>query len=233
MTGVPDMRDRLIVALDLASVAEAEKAVTEIGDACRFYKIGFELALSGGLELARDLSRDGLSVFLDMKLLDIGHTVEKAVESALRMGVAMLTIHAYPQTMAAAVSAARGSDLLLLAVTVLTSMDDGDLAEAGYGMGVGELVARRAAQAREAGMGGVVCSATEAALLRRTVGAGMALVTPGIRPAGSAVDDQKRVMAPGAALRAGASHLVVGRPVLRAVDRRAAAWAILDDMASA
>jgi orotidine-5'-phosphate decarboxylase len=224
---------RLIVGLDVPSVAEAEAVVAELGDACRSYKIGYQLVLAGGLDLARDLAADGCSVFLDMKLLDIDHTVARAVENAARMGVAMLTIHAYPKAMRAAVSAARGSGLVLLAVTVLTSMDDADLAEAGYAEGAAALVARRAGQARAAGMGGIVCSAGEAAAVRSIVGAGMAVVTPGIRPAGAAGGDQKRVSTPADAIRAGASHLVVARPILEAVDRRAATKAILDQIASA
>lgn len=228
-----DMADRLIVGLDVASVAEAEKVVRELEGSVRFFKIGYRLVFAGGLELARDLVAGGNKVFLDMKLLDIDNTVAEGVENVVRMGVDMLTVHAYPKAMRAAAEAARGSGLCLLGVTVLTSMDDDDLREAGYRYGADELVAQRAATAREAGMGGIVCAATEAAPVRRVIGDGMALVTPGIRPAGAARGDQKRVMTPADALRAGATHLVVARPIVAAPDRRAAADAVLAEMRAA
>src|SRR5690606_9224585 len=186
------------------------------------------LAYNGGLEFARDLVRDGKSVFLDLKLLDIDNTVAEGVENIAKMGFRMLTLHAYPKAMRAAVAAAKGSDLTLLGVTVLTSMDADDLKEAGYQDDPQTLVLRRARQALEAGMGGIVCAATEAAAVRQIVGADMAVVTPGIRPAGADQGDQKRVMTPRDALVAGASHLVVARPIIAAPDRRAAAQAILD-----
>lgn len=226
-------RDRLIVGLDLPTLGEAEKAVRELDGVVNFYKIGYRLVFAGGLEFARDLAREGKKVFLDMKLLDIDNTVAEGVENVARMGVTMLTLHAYPKAMRAAVAAARGSDLTLLGVTVLTSMDDADLAEAGYHDDARSLVLRRAGQAREAGMGGIVCSAAEAAAVRQIVGSDMAVVTPGIRPAGSELGDQKRVMTPKDALIAGASHLVVARPIVGAPDRRAAAQAILAEMAEA
>ncbi len=147
------------------------------------------------------------------------------------MGATFLTVHAYPQTMKAAVEGARGSNLRVLAVTVLTSYDDSDLAEAGYGMAVGPLVAKRAAQARDIGIDGLVCSPEEAANLRVVVGREMALVTPGIRPAGSAAGDQKRIMTPARAIAAGADYLVVGRPIVEAADPKAAAQAIVDEIA--
>ena len=222
---------RLIVALDVATVAEAEALVARIGDEAVFFKIGYQLAFAGGLELARDLKASGRKVFLDMKLLDIDTTVAKGVENVVRIGVDMLTLHAYPKAMRAAVDAARGSDLCLLGVTVLTSMDAADLTEAGYAMTPEQLVGRRAAQARDAGMGGIVCSANEAGAVRAIVGSGMAIVTPGIRPAGADHGDQKRVMSPAAALRAGATHLVVGRPISAATDPAAAARAIRLEMA--
>lgn len=224
---------RLIVGLDVPSVAEAERAVRELEGIVSCYKIGYQLAFAGGLDLARELASGGTSIFLDMKLLDIDHTVARGVESIVRMGVAMLTLHAYPKAMRAAVEAARGSPLCLLAVTVLTSMDEHDLIEAGYEYDPHTLVLRRAEQALAAGMGGVVCSAGEAAAVRRIVGPDLAVVTPGIRPAGSDAGDQKRVMTPGDAIRAGASHLVVARPIVAAVDRAAAATAILAEMQQA
>lgn len=230
-SGPAEMRERLIVGLDLPTVAEAEKAVAALGDAVNFYKIGYQLVFAGGFELARDLVADGRRVFLDMKLLDIDNTVARGVENVARMGVTMLTVHAYPKAMRAAVAAASGAPLCLLAVTVLTSMDDDDLAAAGYGASAEALVARRAAQAAEAGMGGIVCAAPEAAAVRGIVGPSMAVVTPGIRPAGADHGDQKRVVGPAEAIAAGATHLVIARPIVGAVDRHAAATAILDEMA--
>lgn len=234
MTSPIDLiRARLIVALDVPTVGEASRIVGELGDAVTFYKIGYQLAFAGGLDLAMDLSRSGKKVFLDMKLLDIDNTIEKAVENVVRMGVSMLTLHAYPKAMRAAVKAAMGSPLCLLGVTVLTSMDDADLADAGYGVRARELVERRARQARDAGMGGIVCSAEEAEAVRMIAGPEMAVVTPGIRRAGDGAGDQKRVVSPSAAIRAGASHLVVGRPIVAAANRHAAALDILGEMASA
>jgi orotidine-5'-phosphate decarboxylase len=226
-------RDRLIVGLDLPTIGEAETIVKALGDDVLFYKIGYQLAFAGGLEFARDLAADGKKVFLDMKLLDIDNTVAKGVENIVRMGMSMLTLHAYPKAMRAAVEAARGSDLCLLGVTVLTSMDAQDVIEAGYQLDPQALVLRRAEQARAAGMGGIVCSAEEATAVRNIVGPDMAIVTPGIRPAGSDPGDQKRVMSPADALAAGSSHLVVARPIVKAADPRAAALAILDEMRGA
>ena len=229
----PETRNRLIVALDVPTASEAKSIIAKLGDSVSFYKIGYQLAFAGGLDLARGLVGEGRNVFLDMKLLDIDNTVAKAVENVVTMGVSMLTLHAYPKAMRAAVEAARGSDLCLLGVTVLTSMDALDLQDAGYALSPAELVKRRAAQACDAGMGGIVCSAEEAAAVRSILGPDMAVVTPGIRPAGSDKGDQKRVMTPAAAIKAGASHLVVGRPITGAVDMKAAAQSILDDMHSA
>lgn len=223
----------LIVGLDVPTVAQAGRIVRDLEGTASFFKIGYQLAFAGGLDFARELASGGVKVFLDMKLLDIDNTVAKGVENIARMGVTMLTLHAYPAAMRAAVEAARGSDLCLLGVTVLTSMDDADLVEAGYEYDPHTLVLRRAEQALAAGMGGIVCSANEASAVRGIVGAGMAVVTPGIRPAGSDQGDQKRVMTPAAALRAGASHLVVARPIVAAPDPRAAAQAILAEMAAA
>nr|WP_265516163.1 orotidine-5'-phosphate decarboxylase [Nitratireductor luteus] len=225
-----NMRNRLIVGLDLPNIGEAEKAVAELGDAASFYKIGYQLAFAGGLDFASELAQSGKNVFLDMKLLDIDNTVAKGVENIARTGVTMLTLHAYPKAMRAAVEAARGSGLCLLGVTVLTSMDEADLVEAGYEYDPHSLVLRRAEQVRDAGMGGIVCSAAEAQGVRAIVGPEMAVVTPGIRPAGAAAGDQKRVLTPADAIRAGASHLVVARPIVGAPDRRAAALAILEEM---
>src|SRR5712691_12686345 len=223
-------RDRLIVALDLPSVTAAEAMIARLGDSVTFYKIGYQLAYAGGLPLVRQLAGAGKKVFVDLKLHDIGNTVAKGVESVARLGATFLTVHAYPQTMKAAVEARAQSGLRLLAVTVLTSYDDADLAAAGYDFTVSELVGERAAQARDVGIDGLVCSGEEAALLRSNIGAGMILVTPGIRPAGAAAGDQKRIMTPAAAIAAGADHLVVGRPILAAADPKAAAAAIIAEI---
>ena len=226
-------RDRLIVGLDVPTVQEAERVVSTLGDSISFYKIGYQLAFAGGLEFARDLAKEGKQVFLDMKLLDIDNTVASGVENIAKMGMSMLTLHAYPKAMRAAVEAAKGSDLCLLGVTVLTSMDEQDLVDAGYEYDPHTLVLKRAEQARAAGMGGIVCSAEESAAVRSIIGPDMALVTPGIRPAGADKGDQKRVMTPADALKAGSSHLVVGRPIVRAADPKAAATAILAEMDAA
>ncbi len=226
-----DMRERLITGLDVPTIGEAEAIVKKLGDEVLFYKIGYQLAFAGGLEFARDLAKDGKKIFLDMKLLDIDNTVKSAVENIVKMGMTMLTLHAYPKAMRAAVEAARGSDLCLLGVTVLTSMDEQDMIEAGYEYDPHTLVLRRAEQARKCGMGGIVCSAQEASAVRKIVGPDMAVVTPGIRPAGAEKGDQKRVMTPSDALRAGSSHLVVARPIVKADDPLQAAKSILAEMA--
>ena len=226
-------RDRLIVALDLPSVKAAEDMVTKLGASVSFYKFGYQLAYAGGLPFAAGLIAAGKQVFLDLKLHDIGNTVAKGVESVANTGATFLTVHAYPQTMKAAMEGKQGSKLKILAVTALTSYDDADLYEAGYKIGVSALVSQRAGQARNLGVDGLVCSAEEAAKLRVTVGAGMSLVTPGIRPAGSARDDQKRIMTPGKAITAGADYLVVGRPIVEAPDPQAAADAIVAEIEQA
>ncbi|HEV7320129.1 MAG TPA: orotidine-5'-phosphate decarboxylase [Ensifer sp.] len=223
-------RDRLIVGLDLPTIADAEKIVSTLGDDVSFYKIGYQLVFAGGLEFARELAGSGKKVFLDMKLLDIDNTVAKGVENIAKMGMSMLTLHAYPKAMKAAVEAAKGSDLCLLGVTVLTSMDEQDVIDAGYEYDPHTLVLRRAEQARAAGMGGIVCSAEESAAVRKIIGPDMALVTPGIRPAGADKGDQKRVMTPSEALKAGSSHLVVARPIVAAAEPLTAARAILAEM---
>jgi orotidine-5'-phosphate decarboxylase len=204
-----------------------------LADRVGVFKIGLELVHAGGLALAADLAAQGHRVFLDMKLHDIPNTVERAVAQIARMGVAYLTVHAYPSTLRAAVAGAQGASLGILGVTALTSYSDADLAEAGYGLSVVDLVRRRARQAQEAGVAGLVLSAEEVQGIRALVGPDMTLVTPGIRPAGAAVGDQKRVATPAAAIRAGADYLVVGRPILQARDPRAAAQAIIDEMTQA
>ena len=228
-----DPRDRMIVALDVASVAEAERMVDRLGDSVSFYKIGMELVYSGGLDLVRALSSRGKKVFLDLKLHDIPNTVEKATAQVANLGATFLTVHAFPQSMKAAVTGKGATPLKILAVTVMTSYDDSDLTEAGYALGVRDLVARRASQAKTIGIDGLILSPEEVEAMRAIVGPGMSLVTPGIRPAGAAKGDQKRIMTPGEAIRAGADHLVIGRPITTAPDPKAVADAIVDEIRAA
>jgi orotidine-5'-phosphate decarboxylase len=223
-------RDRLIVALDLADVAEAEAMVDRLGDGVTFYKVGLQLVFAGGIPFAERLARSGKQIFLDVKLLDIDNTVAGAVKSIAGLGFTFVTVHAYPKAMRAAVAARGSSTLRLLGVTVLTSMDDSDLAAAGYSGTAASLVERRAADARAAGMDGIVTSPAEAAKVRQIVGPAMAIVSPGIRPEGVESGDQKRVATPAAAIRAGADYLVVGRPITAAGDPRQAAAGIVGEI---
>jgi orotidine-5'-phosphate decarboxylase len=232
MISIPP-RDRLIVALDVPSVAKAEAMVAALGDSVGFYKIGLQLIFAGGIAFAERLGRSGKQIFLDVKLLDIDTTVAGAVEGIAALGMTFLTIHAYPKAMRAAVIARGRARLKLLGVTVLTSMDEADFAAAGYAGSLAGLVEKRAADARAAGMDGIVASPVEAALVRRIVGPEMVIVTPGIRPAGAGADDQKRAAAPAAAIRAGADYLVVGRPILSAPEPRVAAEAIIAEIGTA
>jgi orotidine-5'-phosphate decarboxylase len=225
-------RDRLIVALDFSSVEDAQAMVARLGDTVSFYKIGYQLGFAGGITFAQQLIDADKQVFVDLKLHDIGNTVAQGVKSVARLGAKFLTVHAYPQTMQAAVDAREGG-LHILAVTVLTSSDDSDLVAAGYAYPVAELVARRAAQARDIGVDGLVCSPEEVANLRAVVGPKVALVTPGIRPSGSDRGEQKRIATPTEAIAAGADYLVVGRPIISASDPKAAAEAIIAEIAAA
>jgi orotidine-5'-phosphate decarboxylase len=220
--------ERVIVALDTPNVADARAIVDRIGDATAFYKVGLELMFDGGLDYAVELARSGKRVFLDMKLLDIGNTVERAVANLASRGLTFLTIHGQDtKTLRAAVKGREGSSLKLLAVTVLTNIDADDLSEQGITtMRPADLVVHRARIAHEAGIDGVVASPHEAAAIRKAVGSELLIVTPGIRPAGSDLGDQVRAATPAAAISAGADHLVVGRPVTRAPDPRAAVLAI-------
>ncbi len=228
---VMDPRDRLIVALDVPDVASAKAMVEGLGDSVTFYKIGYQLGYAGGLPLVRELADAGKKVFADLKMHDIGNTVARGVESVAKLGATFLTVHAYPQTMQAAANASKGSDLKILAVTVLTSYDNEDLKAAGYQLGVSDLVTTRAQQAQVLGVDGLVCSPEEVGNLRKLIKPEMVLVTPGVRPAGADLGDQKRVMTPARAIAAGSDYLVVGRPILAAADPKAAAEAIVAEIA--
>ncbi|MEE4208585.1 MAG: orotidine-5'-phosphate decarboxylase [Parvularcula sp.] len=225
--------DRIITALDLPSIDEAEAMVARIGDACSFYKVGYQLLPLGGYALIERLSGEGKKTFLDAKLLDIGSTVEKGVRSISRLGADFLTVHADRDAVRGAAEG-RGGDtrLKILAVTVLTSWDQAAVDAHGIAEPVEALVMRRAAMALEAGADGLVASGREAPLLRERFGDGLLIVTPGIRPTGADHGDQKRVLTPKEALGAGASHLVIGRPITGAGDPRAAAEAIAAEIAS-
>ncbi len=225
------MADQLIVGLDVSTRARAEEIVVALGDSVDFYKIGYQCFYGAdGFALGKDLLAAGKKVFFDLKLLDIDNTVEKGVAAIAETGATMLTVHAYPQCMRAAVRGAAGSGLCVLGVSVLTSMDDHDVAEAGFARDTSGLVALRAQQARDAGIGGLVSSPHEAEMVRTIIGSKMAIVTPGIRPTGVAKGDQKRVMGPAEALAAGATHLVVARPIIEADNPASAARAILAEM---
>jgi orotidine-5'-phosphate decarboxylase len=228
-------RDRLFVALDVASVAAARRLVETLGDTVSCYKVGLELVFGGGLEFARELKSAGKSVFLDMKLLDIGNTVAKATANVAQLGLDYLTVHGHDRkTLESAVRGRGNTNLKLLSVTVLTSLDQGDLTEQGIaGMSPADLVIHRAKLAEAAGFDGVIASGQEAALVRSAVGADFLIVTPGIRPAGAEKGDQARAVTPLLAIKAGATHLVVGRPITAATDPQAAAAAIVDEIAAA
>jgi orotidine-5'-phosphate decarboxylase len=226
-------KDRLIVALDVPSPAVAEAMIDRLGDSVTFYKIGYQLAYAGGLPLIGKLADKGKKVFADLKMHDIGNTVKSGVESVAKLGATFVTVHAYPQTMKGALEGRGSASLKILAVTVLTSYNEDDLREAGYRLGVSEMVETRARQAKELGIDGIVSSPEEAANLRKIIGRQMALVTPGIRPAGTAAGDQKRIMTPGRAIAEGADYLVVGRPVVEAADPKAVAEAIQTEIAQA
>lgn len=227
-------RQRLIVALDFPDVEGAKGLVENLGDSAEFYKIGLELLFHGGSELARELAGQGRDVFFDAKLLDIGNTVERATANIAGLGARFLTIHGTDRkTMSAAVSGRGTSGLKLLGVTVMTNLDTQDLVEQGISFSPSEMVLRRARMAQECGMDGIIASGHEAASLRRELGPDFLIVTPGIRPSGADIGDQSRVMTPGRAIAAGADYLVVGRPITQADDPKAAAQAIVDEIAQA
>lgn len=228
-------RDRLFVALDMADAETAQRLVGTLGDTVAAYKLGLEIMFGGGLALAQQLKRAGCSIFLDMKLLDIANTVEKATANVAAMGFDFLTVHATDRkTLDAAVKGRGNSRLKLLGVTVLTSLTDADLREQGIaGMGPSELVVHRARLARDAGFDGVIASGQEAALIRAAVPQDFLIVTPGIRLPGDDAGDQARIATPEAAIGSGATHLVVGRPITAAADPQAAANEIVRRIASA
>lgn len=223
--------ERVFVALDLPSVEEARALVDRLGDSVASYKIGLQLLPIGGVALGRELRAMGKNVFLDFKFHDIDATVEKATRSVAGLDAQFLTVHARPDVMRAAVKGKGSSSLKVLGVTVLTSLDQKALEDIGYNDNAENLVMRRVHQALEAGVDGVVASPLEAAAIRAVVPTSFLVVTPGVRPAGAAAGDQKRIATPAAALAAGASHLVIGRPISQAADPVAAARAIMSEIA--
>ncbi len=226
-------KDRIIVALDVPQVAEARTLIKALGDSVGVYKIGLELLFAGGLALAEELVKDGARVFLDAKLLDIEATVERATAAIARTGAHFLTVHATDRkTLDAAVRGRGDSGLKLLGVTVLTNLDRSDLSQQGIEMPPLALVQERARLSQDAGFDGIVASGKEAAALRERL-RNFLIVTPGIRQAGTDVQDQTRVVTPSDAVEAGADYLVIGRPITRAADPRAAAKAIAEEIATA
>ena len=228
---INDVRDRLIVALDVPTVWDAYRLVSTLGDGVSFYKIGYRLAFAGGLDLARQLVAEGKKVFLDLKLHDIPATVRLAVRQFAGRGITFATVHGYPPVVEAALAADTGVGIL--AVTVLTSLGPGQAAELGCTLPVADLVLQRAEGALRLGCRGVVCSAGEAQLLRSRLGQDFAMVTPGIRPAGSDPGDQQRIATPGRAIADGADYLVIGRPIRDAADPAAQIAAIQKEIEAA
>lgn len=224
------MSNPIIVALDVANRAEARALVTAIGDAAGFYKVGMELYAAAGISFVEELLGEGHQVFLDLKFYDIPETVKRATAQVASKGVQLLTVHGSQAVMKAAREGRGDAALRLLGVTVLTSFDQSDLADLGYPCKVEDLVALRVQKAKEAGIDGIVCSALEAAQVRATLGPDALIVTPGVRSAGAAVGDQKRVATPAEALRSGASHVVIGRQITRAADPRTEALRVLDEI---
>ena len=224
---------RVIVALDVDSAAEARGLVRRLGGQIGFYKVGMELYAAAGMDFVRELLGQGKDVFLDMKYYDIGETVKRAVRVAARSGVRFLTVHGSSQVMRAAIEGRGEAGTKLLAVTVLTSFDQQDLADMGYECALADLVALRVRKAREAGMDGLVCSPLDAAMVRAEAGREATLVTPGVRSGGAAKGDQKRVATPEEAIRAGADYVVMGRQITRAEDPAAAAARVAEEIAGA
>jgi orotidine-5'-phosphate decarboxylase len=223
----------IIVALDVESAAEARALVAKLGPSAGFYKVGMELYAACGMEMVRDLQAQGKDVFLDLKFYDIPETVKRAVAQVAKTGVRFLTVHGSASIMRAAVEGRGGSNLKLLAVTVLTSFGPEDMEDMGFQGGIAELVERRARKAVECGMDGLVASPLEAAALRKLTGPNTILVTPGVRSAGAARGDQKRVATPAEAIRGGADYLVIGRQITRAADPAVEAENVLREIAAA
>ena len=219
----------IIIALDVASAAEARRLVSALGDSSGFYKVGLELYAAAGMDFVRELKAQGKKVFLDLKLYDIGEQVKRAVAVIAESGADFLTVHAVKPVMEAAVSS-RGESLKLLAVTVLTSFDEQDVRDDGSAFTLAELVERRVGHAISAGMNGIVCSSLEIARVRAMTGPKMTLVIPGVRSAGKSTGDQKRVATPADAIASGADYLVVGRQVTRAEDPHAELLKVLDEV---
>jgi|HubBroStandDraft_1064217.scaffolds.fasta_scaffold71705_2 orotidine-5'-phosphate decarboxylase len=225
------MNDHMIVALDVDSAEEARVLVSRLGAHISFYKVGMELYAAAGMDFVRELLGQGKDVFLDMKYYDIGETVKRAVRVAARSGVRFLTVHGSSQVMRAAVAGRADAPTRLLAITVLTSFDQQDLADLGYQCTISELVSLRVRKAMEAGMDGLVCSPLEAAVVRAQAGTGAILVTPGVRSGGASKGDQKRVATPAEAIRDGADFVVIGRQITRATDPAAEAARIAEEIA--
>jgi orotidine-5'-phosphate decarboxylase len=230
-----DARDRLIVALDVPNASTARHIAAQVGDAAGFFKVGKQLFTAEGPQMVRDLAASGRRVFLDLKFHDIPNTIAGAVASAAQLGVSMLTVHACggSKMLKAAVEAAGLSGPMVLAVTVLTSLNDQDMTEIGVSGRASDQVLRLAGLARACGCPGIVASPGEAAEIRRELGTGFAIVTPGIRPTGSDIGDQARIATPADAIRAGATHLVVGRPITAAADPAIAARVVLAEIEEA
>jgi len=229
----PNASQRLMIALDVPSVDDAKRLVLQLDGVVSFYKVGLELYTASGPDLVNWLVSRDTRVFLDIKLLDIERTVRRAAAQAAGLGVSFLTVHEAGKAVASAVDGACGSDLKVLAVTVLTSWDAGDLKDAGIHLSVEDLVLRRARKALGGGAHGVIASGQEAASLRKLLGNDFLIVTPGIRPAGASTDEQKRVMTPAEAIRAGSDYLVVGRPITQAPNPKDAALHIVEEMQKA
>jgi orotidine-5'-phosphate decarboxylase len=234
---VPEIRDKLIVALDVPTVRDADRIVEALADSVSFYKVGLQLQFAAdgeGLRYVQHLIKAGKNVFLDCKFLDIPETVERAVENVARMGARFLTVHGEGKTIAAALRGRGDSPLQILCVTVLTSLNAGDLKESGYeNIGVRDLVLLRVRKALQAGADGVIASGEEVAAIRELAGDKLKIVTPGIRRRSDQLHDQKRIATPGQAIAAGADHLVVGRPITQAANPRQAAEEILQEIAEA
>jgi orotidine-5'-phosphate decarboxylase len=230
--GNPGAGNPIIVALDVESAAAARELVARLGSHVNFYKVGMELYAAAGMEVVRELLSQGKEVFLDLKFYDIPETVKRAVVQVAKTGVRFLTIHGSASIMRAAVEGRNSSDLKLLAVTVLTSFGPEDLDDLGYACDIAQLVERRARKAVECGIDGLVASPLEAAAIRRMVGPRTILVTPGVRSAGSAKGDQKRVATPAEAIRDGANYLVIGRQITRAADPAGEVVRVLEEIAA-